>query len=186
MAEKEGACVVQKAIEYLKDFLAGPMCGKCLPCSLGSYEAEIRLERIAAGQGSADDISQLERIATEMLEGSMCKKGKDTASFLKESLSSNDEIYVEHAEGRCSKKECLALVTFHIIPERCELCGLCQEVCKYDAIVGQTQLLFFTGFVPFQIRLKKCVKCGECLEACPYGAIEVVSGKEEKAEIVAE
>lgn len=186
MGSEEKRCSVQEAIKYIDDFLAGPMCGRCFPCSLGSYEAEVGLKRIAEGQGTASDIAILERIATQILEGSMCKKGKDTAIFLKESLKRHSEIYVEHVAGRCREKECLALTIYCIIPEKCELCGLCQDVCRYDAIVGQKQVLFFTGFVPFQIRLKKCVKCGDCLGACPYGAIEVISGKEEKVEIAVE
>jgi ferredoxin len=186
MNSEERRCAVQKAIEYLADFLAGPMCGKCLPCSLGSYEAGVRLKRIAEGQGVANDVAALERIAAQMFEGSMCKKGKDTATFLKESLKSHSKIYLEHVAGRCSEKECLDLVVYCIMPDKCELCGLCQEACRYSAIVGQKQVLFFTGFVPFQIRLEKCVKCGECLEACPYGAVEVASGKEEKVEILVE
>ena len=81
-AAEEKGCPVQKAKYYITEFLSGPMCGKCLPCSLGSYEAAVRLDRLVEGRGGEADIAALRRIATEMLDGSMCKKGKDTAKFI--------------------------------------------------------------------------------------------------------
>ena len=40
---EEKQCPVQQALVYVEEFLAGPMCGRCFPCSMGSYEARIRL-----------------------------------------------------------------------------------------------------------------------------------------------
>ncbi len=44
---EEKACPVQRTLYYIEEFLAGPMCGKCYPCALGTPEAKIRLIRIA-------------------------------------------------------------------------------------------------------------------------------------------
>ena len=40
-----------EALYYTEAFLSGPMCGRCLPCSLGSYEAKVRLQNIIEGKG---------------------------------------------------------------------------------------------------------------------------------------
>src|SRR5512135_2118919 len=75
-------CSVQKSQKFVEEFLSEPMCGKCHPCMLGSYEALVRLKRIAAGIGDSTDVAAIQRIADQMLEGSRCIKGKDTAKFL--------------------------------------------------------------------------------------------------------
>lgn len=174
MAEAKG-CPVQKALFYVDEFLNGPMCSRCLPCSLGSYEARIRLKNIVEARGVEKDILILRRIANEMLEGSLCKKGKDTARFILEWMAT--DVYKEHIEGRCPDKECIAFIEYRIIPEKCVMCGLCKEACKYNAIIGEKKLPYLSGFLPFEIRQKRCVKCGECVKACPYGAIEIVDIK---------
>lgn len=170
-------CHVQRALTFVEEFLSEPMCGRCLPCALGSYEARVRIERIAGGKGEEDDVRTLRRISEQMLEGSMCKKGKDTAQFLKESLAAG--TFDEHVMKKCRDRECPNLLIYRVIPEKCVMCGLCQEACRYNAITGQKKVAFRSGYPPFEIRQKRCVKCGECVPACPYDAIEVVEEKVE-------
>jgi NADH:ubiquinone oxidoreductase subunit F (NADH-binding) len=47
-------CVIQKSQKFVEEFLSEPMCGRCLPCSLGTYEALVRLKRVAAGIAEQD------------------------------------------------------------------------------------------------------------------------------------
>ena len=49
-------CPVQRSLYFVDEFLSGPMCGRCLPCSLGSYEAKILLQSIIDGKGTDDDL----------------------------------------------------------------------------------------------------------------------------------
>jgi ferredoxin len=170
-------CVIQKSLKFVEEFLSEPMCGRCLPCSLGSFEAMVRLKRIAAGIGGQEDVDAIQRIADQMLEGSMCKKGKDTAKFIMDSLKT--DAYKEHIEKKCHERECPSLITYRIIPEKCVMCGLCQEACKYNAIVGEKKKPYRSGYLPYEIRQKRCVKCGECVPACPYEAIEIIEEKVE-------
>lgn len=176
-AEEKG-CPVQKALYYIDEFLSGPMCGKCFPCSLGSYEARIRLHNIVGGKGSEADLIALKRIAEDMAEASLCKKGKDTARFILEWMATN--LYKEHIHGRCPFRECRAYIEYKIIPEKCIMCGLCQEVCKYEAILGEKKKPFLRGYLPFEIRQIRCVKCGDCLPVCPTEAIVIVDVKKEE------
>ena len=56
-----------------------------------------------------------------------------------------------------------------IDPARCDNCGRCAEVCRFDAILPG----------PFRINANYCEGCGVCVWNCPNGAIdfqEVLSG----------
>lgn len=108
-----------------------------------------------------------------MLASSRCKKGKDTATFILDWMKS--DVFDAHVGGRCPDMECISFIEYTIIPEKCTMCGLCKDVCKYDAIFGEKRKQFMSGYVPFVIRQKKCVKCGECIKVCPEGAIILVA-----------
>lgn len=178
--EAEGkACAVQKALYFITEFLEGPMCGKCYPCALGTYEAKIKLAKISRHPGDANDadISVLMRIGKNMSEGSFCKKGKDTGRFLTEILTAAADEFAQHISGICPKQECVTLVKYVITPERCTMCGKCSEVCEYGAILGEKRTPYRSGYLPFEIRQKRCTKCGKCVPVCPENAIEVISEK---------
>jgi ferredoxin len=179
---EEKACAVQRALYFIEQFLAGPMCGKCYPCALGTGEAKIRLIRISQhlDNMSEKDIDVLERIGSRMIEASFCKKGKDTGRFLIETLTSSEEELKEHISGICPKKECISLIEYVINPVLCIMCGKCTEVCKYNAIIGETKKPYLSGYLPFEIRQKRCTKCGECVNVCPTGAIEVITKLKEE------
>jgi len=179
---EERNCPLQKSLYLVEEFLAGPMCGRCFPCSFGSYEARIRLKKLTSGEGSEEDILKVKRIAENMVPSSLCKKGKDTARFILEHIDT--ESFKEHSQGICSYKECLALVKYIIIPELCTMCGLCQDVCKYNAIIGERKKPYLSGYLPFEIAQPRCTKCGECIKVCPYGAIKLTSGIEEKETLI--
>jgi ferredoxin len=178
----EKNCPVQKSLVFIEEFLAGPMCGRCLPCSLGSYEARIRIKRFTEGTATEEEITILKRIASNMLGASMCKRGKDTARFIIENMESVN--YEEHSLGICSYKECTDIIKYIIIPEHCTMCGVCQDVCKYNAIIGEKRKPYLSGYLPFEIAQKRCTRCGECIKVCPYGAIELVSKLREKEVVV--
>lgn len=174
-AESNVKCPVKRGLYYMTAFISGSMCGRCLPCALGSYEAGERLRNLVEGKGKETDLLALKQIMNGMMEGSLCKKGKDTARFVLEWMSTG--IYEEHVEGRCPDEECVSLMEYRIIPGKCVMCGICKEVCSYRAIIGEKKTPYLSGFPPFEIKQKMCVKCGNCLDACTYRAIEVLVGK---------
>jgi len=173
-AEGKG-CPVQKALYFVTEFLAGPMCGRCFPCAMGTYEARIRLQNLVEGNGTDADLRALRRIATDMIDASFCKKGKDTGKFILDWMAT--DVYREHAEGRCPDMQCASLIEYRIIPEKCDMCGACKDVCKYLAIHGEKRKPFKAGYFPFEIRQKRCTRCGECIKVCPTGAIVLVTVK---------
>ncbi|MDI6891027.1 MAG: 4Fe-4S binding protein [Thermodesulfovibrionales bacterium] len=179
---EEKACPVQRALYYIEEFLAGPMCGKCYPCALGTQEAKIRLIKIVQHLDgiSALDIEALRRIGSQMREGSFCKKGKETGRFIIETITNSEEEFNQHLSGICPKRECINLIEYVVNPELCVMCGKCLEACKYNAIVGEKREPYLSGYLPFEIRQKRCTRCGECVEVCPTGAIEIITTKIEE------
>lgn len=175
-AESEShKCQVKQALYLVSEFLAGPMCGKCFPCEMGTYEAKIRLTTLVDGNGSEQDIKALKKIADEMSVTSRCKKGKDVAKYILEWLDS--DVFKEHTEKHCPTGECLALSEYRVIADECIFCGKCQDVCKDNAVVGQTKVAYKSGDIPFKINQARCTRCGECIKVCPTSAIEVISLK---------
>jgi ferredoxin len=172
---EERHCPVQMSLYYIERFLSDVMCGKCFPCAFGTYEARIRLQNIISGKGTEADISTLKRIADEMLEASRCKRGKDTAKFILEWMGT--DVFGEHIEGRCPDDECLVFKEYRIVSDKCIMCGECQVVCRFDAIIGEKKKAYLSGYLPFEIRQKRCTKCGECIKVCPTGAIEIIDIK---------
>jgi NAD-dependent dihydropyrimidine dehydrogenase PreA subunit len=172
----ENKCPVQKSMVFVNEFLSGPMCGRCFPCAFGSYEARVRLKKLIEGTATEDDVTALRRIAANMVEASMCKKGKDTARYIIENIETGE--YAEHLTKICSMKECRHHLQYIIVPEKCSICGLCQDVCKDNAIVGEKKKSYRSGYLPFEIAQKRCTKCGECIKVCPTGAILLVDAKD--------
>ncbi len=171
-------CIIQMCIYFTDEFINGPMCSRCLPCPMGSYEMLIRFKRLSQGEGSPEDIEIIRKIAPDMFESSLCKKGKDTAEYIMDTLENDLDVYIAHTEGRCPEKECKNIFTYKVIPEKCVMCNDCKDVCKDNAILGEKKTPYLSGFMPFEIVEQRCTKCGECIKVCNYGAIEIVDIKE--------
>jgi MinD superfamily P-loop ATPase len=169
-------CPVRKAAYYVDTFLRDLMCGRCFPCALGTYEAAIILRDIIAGNATQADIDALRRIADVMLMASRCRKGRDSAQFIMEMLKA--EAFAEHITGSCPVRECTFYSEYRIISEQCIMCGECQAVCAYNAVVGEKKVSYLSGYLPFSIISKRCTRCGECLKVCPNDAIRVVDRKD--------
>ncbi len=172
----EKQCAAQKALTFIEEFLAEPMCGRCFPCSMGTYEAQIRLKRVIDGTATEEDVAAVRKIAEVMREASMCKKGKDTATYIQEDVDLND--LSDHLSGVCQKNECSEYTKYLIIPENCTMCGDCLDACKDHAILGEKKKPYFSGYLPYEIIQKRCTKCGECLKVCRFDAVKTVSAKE--------
>lgn len=179
MSTNEIKCPVNQTKTALKQFYTDEskngMCSKCHPCKLGLYDAIQILETIQAGKGESRHVALLRRIARDVKDGSMCKKGKDHGDILYEFLVIHAEDLCRHVKGICDDHECKSLVTYEINADKCTMCGKCQAVCPSAGIEGQTMETYKTGFMPFRIRQKRCTHCGECLAVCPEGAVYIPS-----------
>jgi ferredoxin len=177
MSQLESKCAVEATRRRLEKFYNDDskdgMCSKCHPCKLGIYDAIKILEAIQSGKGARKHIAQLQRIAVDVKDGGMCKKGKDHADVLALFLKDHAALLERHIMGVCAAHECSALVTYMVNPERCTMCDKCRSACKDFAIEGQVLVSGKTGFTPYRIRQKRCTHCGECIKACPESAIYI-------------
>ncbi len=177
MSQLESKCSVMgtrlKLEKFYYDESKDGMCSKCHPCKLGIYDAIKIFEAIQAGKGIDKYVDQLKRIAVEVKDGGMCKKGKDHADILASFIANNLEDLERHIKGVCTHRECKLLVRYEINASLCTMCDKCREVCKDNAIEGQKKLPYKTGFTPYRIRQRRCTHCGECIKVCPENAVFV-------------
>ncbi|MCI4625074.1 MAG: hypothetical protein L3V56_03840 [Candidatus Magnetoovum sp. WYHC-5] len=172
--ETEGfKCVIQKAIHFLNEFIAGPMCARCMPCPMASYELRTLFEKMVKGFATDRDIESIKKIAPLMFATSMCKKGKDTAKFIMDTIANAMDVYNAHVAGLCPDRQCTALYVYRVIEDKCVMCDECRQVCKSYAVLGEKKVAYMSGFGAYEIVNKRCTRCGDCLKVCLYNAIEV-------------
>lgn len=57
-------------------------------------------------------------------------------------------------------------ITSEVISEQCKSCGICAEVCPYNAITVDVKKK-----TPAVVNTAACAGCGTCAAECPFGAI---------------
>ena len=167
---------------FYSDDSKNGMCSKCHPCKLGIFDAVKIIEAIQAGQGQEKHDALLRRIAEEVKDGGMCKKGKDHADILAAFLRDHLADLEKHIKGVCNHRECRLLVRYEIDPDKCTMCDECRKVCKDFAIEGQKIISYKGGYTPYRIRQRRCTHCGECIKVCPVSAVVIVERDREPQE----
>jgi NADH-quinone oxidoreductase subunit F len=168
----EDTCMVDVA-RYFLSFTQAESCGKCVPCRVGTKQMLDILERICRGEGVKEDIDTLETLGNQIKAGSLCALGQTAPNPVLTTLRYFRDEYEAHIEEkRCPALFCASLISYYILPDKCQGCGICARECPAEAIVGGKRLIHI-------IDQDKCVKCGTCLEVCParFGAIVKVSGE---------
>ena len=171
----EDTCMVDLA-RYFLSFVQAESCGKCVPCREGSEEMLNVLERITRGEGEAEDIEYLEWLAQLVKSGSLCGLGQTAPNPVLTTLRYFRDEYEAHVnEKRCPALACTELISFYILPDKCEGCVICLRECPVEAITGGKRMVHV-------IDQSKCSKCGTCLSVCPdrFNAVVKVSGEKVK------
>jgi len=157
-------CMVNLAKFYL-GFTVDESCGKCTPCRIGTQRMLEILERITEGNGEAQDIEKLEKLANTIKNASVCGLGQTAPNPVLSTLKYFRDEYVAHIEEqKCPAGECKALANVQINPELCKGCGICKRQCPVNAISGEVK-------EPHKINPEICIKCGACVDKCPFKAI---------------
>jgi len=169
----EETCIVDIA-RYFLSFTQAESCGKCVPCRLGTKQMLDILEDISSGRSRMEDLDLLQTLAENIRAGSLCALGGTAPNPVLTSLRYFRDEYETHIkESRCPALVCQPLLSYYILPDKCEGCGICLRACPPEAIKGGKRMIHV-------IDQSKCIKCNVCLEVCPtrFSAVVKVSGVE--------
>ncbi len=160
----ESTCMVNIA-KFFLEFTQDESCGKCPPCRIGTKRMLEILTKITEGEGTMEDIDNLETLAKTISSSALCALGQTAPNPVLATLKFFRDEYEAHIlEKRCPAGECKSLLQYKIDPAKCKGCTLCAKNCPVGAISGTVK-------EPHSIDTAKCIKCGTCMDKCKFGAI---------------
>jgi NADH-quinone oxidoreductase subunit F len=174
----EDNCMVETA-RYFLEFTQRESCGKCTFCRIGTKHMLDIMEGITRGEGREEDLEDLERLAAEIQDGSLCNLGKTAPNPVLTTLRFFRDEYLAHIrEQRCPAKVCKEMIVYYILPDKCARgCDACVGSCPPEAIYTTSKRIK-------AIDQSLCVKCDSCMAACPaeYDAVVKISPKKDVPE----
>ncbi|MBQ6421188.1 MAG: NADH-quinone oxidoreductase subunit NuoF [Clostridia bacterium] len=160
----EDTCMVDIA-KFFLEFTVDESCGKCTPCRIGTKRLYEILDKITNGNGTLEDLDEMEALCKYIKENSLCGLGQTAPNPVLSTYRFFKDEYIAHVvEKRCPAGVCKKLLSITIDPAKCKGCTACARVCPVGAISGSVK-------EPHVIDQSKCIKCGACLEKCRFGAI---------------
>lgn len=135
-------------------------CGACTLGREGSYQLAEIVADMTRGRSRPGDLELLREISQAMRIGCACASGRSAPNLILSGMERFPEEYEAHMRRRrCRALVCAKYVTFHILPDLCDGCGVCAEECPEDAIVGGRKKIHV-------IDQDACEQCGRCYEVC--------------------
>ncbi|WHH59223.1 NADH-quinone oxidoreductase subunit NuoF [Petroclostridium sp. X23] len=160
----EDTCMVDIA-KFFLEFTVDESCGKCSPCRIGTKRMYEILEKITNGNGTMEDIDNLEVLCKNIKTSALCGLGQTSPNPILSTLRYFRHEYEAHVKDKkCPAGVCKSLLAYTIDAELCKGCGICAKQCPVSAISGERKK-------PYTIDADKCIKCGVCMEKCPFKAI---------------
>jgi NADH-quinone oxidoreductase subunit F len=172
----ENTCMVDVA-RYFLTFTQSESCGKCVMCRYGTKQMLDILQDIVNGKGRPGDIELLQEIGDAVKNGSLCALGGTAPNPALTTIRYFRDEYEAHIkEKRCPALSCRELISFYILSDKCQGCGICARACPSEAIKGGKRMVHV-------IDQSKCIKCGTCSDVCPakFSAVAISSGVPVKA-----
>ncbi len=160
----ETDCMVDIA-RYFLEFTQNQSCGKCTFCRVGTRRMLEILDRLCNGQGKKSDIDQLEELAFQIKQGSLCALGGTAPNPVLSTLEHFREEYEAHVNGKCPAGKCKALIEYKVT-DACIGCTICAQHCPVGAIKVMP-------YKKHEIDIEKCIRCGSCKGVCPEDAVVV-------------
>ena len=160
----EDNCMVDIA-KFFLEFTVEESCGKCTPCRVGTKRLLEKLEKITNGNGTLQDIDDMEELCEYIKANSLCGLGQTAPNPVLSTLRFFRDEYIAHVtDKKCPAGVCKSLLQYVVIDEKCRGCTACARVCPVGAISGSVKN-------PHVIDQSKCIKCGACMEKCKFAAI---------------
>ena len=162
----ETTCMVDVA-KFFLTFTQAESCGKCTFCRIGTKRMLEILERITVGQGTMEDLDNLEELSGQIKAASLCGLGQTAPNPVVTTLKYFREEYVAHIqEKRCPAHVCQSLLTY-TINDNCTGCVVCARACPTEAISGEKKMKHL-------VNQDACIKCGKCFTVCRFDAVDKV------------
>ena len=167
----EDNCMVDVAKFYM-EFICDESCGKCSPCRIGTKRMLEILTKITRGEGTMEDLDELEELSRTVKTNSLCALGQTSANPVISTLSHFRDEYIAHiVDKKCPAKVCKQLMSFEIVKDSCFGCGMCMRSCPAGAISVSDYVAPGKKKPALEIDSSKCVKCGACIATCKFKAI---------------
>jgi len=163
-------CMVDMA-KYFLEFTHKQSCGKCTFCRIGTKKMLEIITRLTMGEAVLNEIDELEKLCSDVKDGSLCGLGKTAPNPVITGLKYFREEYEAHARGICPAKRCRDLIKY-TITDKCTGCTKCSQECPVNAIA-------FMPYEKHEIDQSLCTKCDNCRLVCPEKAVELVNVKDE-------
>ena len=160
----EDTCMVDIA-KFFLEFTVDESCGKCTPCRIGTKRLYEILEKITKGQGTLEDLDEMEKLCNYIKDNSLCGLGQTAPNPVLSTYKRFKDEYIAHVvDKKCPAGVCKELLSITIVEDKCKGCTLCSRVCPVGAISGSVKN-------PHVIDQSKCIKCGACIDKCKFNAI---------------
>ena len=167
----EDNCMVDVAKFYM-EFICDESCGKCTPCRIGTKRMLEILNKITEGNGTMQDLEELEELASIVKTNSLCALGQTSANPVVSTMTHFRDEYISHiVDKKCPAKVCKKLMRYVIDQDKCIGCGMCARQCPADAIYKTEYVAPGRKLPALAIDSDKCVKCGACMAVCKFGVI---------------
>ena len=167
----EDTCMVDLA-KFFLEFTVDESCGKCSPCRIGTRRMLEILTRITEGNGTMEDLDELEEIAATLKTNSLCALGQTAANPVLSTIKHFRDEYLAHiVDKKCPAGVCKKLMHYAVIKDKCFGCGMCMRACPTNAISKTDYTAPGKKLPAVEIDSKKCIKCGACIATCKFKAI---------------